>query len=244
MDNKKDWEEIEKWNIERMEKEKEKFGSYLGNLNHDTKGVDKLVKGLNVTGSVFKIIKYIIIAIIIVIAFSFISMAISNLSTQVTADVYKTIEDKYKVKVNTISKDINEKEDGIYKLEVKKNKNIKFTVIKKGNQVQEDLSDKSHKYYFDLWNNPNKNNFTIIEKYNGELLEYHTFILIDDEEELKESLEIINEFINTCENENLYLTWDIYLKKGEYRIYPYEQSGISNEEATQKAIETYNTYFK
>ena len=81
-------------------------------------------------------------------------------------------------------------------------------------------------------------------KYNGNFLEYHTYIEINDEEELKASMEIINEFINTCKNESFYLTWDIYLKKGEYRIYPYEQSGLSNHEATQKAIETYNNYFK
>ena len=65
MDNKNDWEEIEKWNIERMEKDKEKFGSYVGDFNHDTKGVDRLVKGLNITGGVFKVIRYIVYSLFI-----------------------------------------------------------------------------------------------------------------------------------------------------------------------------------
>ena len=244
MDNKNDWEEIEKWNIERMEKDKEKFGSYVGDFNHDTKGVDRLVKGLNITGGVFKVIKYIVIGIIIIVAFSFLGMAISDMNSHVTVDVDKTLENKYKVKVNTISKDVDDNENGDYRLELKKNKDIQFFATKKGNQLQEDLSDNSHRYYFNLWDSSNKNVFTIVEKYNSNFLEYHTYIEINDEEDIKSSMSIMNEFINTCENENFYLTWDIYLKKGEYRIYPYEQSGISNDEATQKAIETYNNYFK
>ncbi len=242
MDNKKDWEELEKWNNERMEKDKEKFGSYLD--NHDDKSVDKMVKGLNIMTIGFKIIKYLLIITITVIAVIFTSMAISNLNSHTTVDVYNTIKDKYKMKVNTISEDIDDKKDGIYKLEVKDNSNIKFTAIKKGNQLQEDLSDNSHKYYFESWDNPNKNVFTVVENYNNNLLEYQTYIEIDNEEELKESMKLINELINTCGNENFYLTWNIYLKKGEYRIYPYEGSGTSNEEATQKAIEKYNSYFK
>ena len=106
MDNKKDWEELEKWNNERMEKDKEKFGSYLD--NHDDKSVDKMVKGLNIMTIGFKIIKYLLIITITVIAVIFTSMAISNLNSHTTVDVYNTIKDKYKIKVNTISEDIDD----------------------------------------------------------------------------------------------------------------------------------------
>lgn len=244
MDNKNDWEEIEKWNIERMERDKEKFGLYASDFNYNTKGVDRFVKVLNITGSVFKVIKSIVIGIIIIAIIFFLGMGISNMNSHITVDVNKTLEDKYKVKVNTIYKDVDDNGNGDYRLELKKNKDIKFFATKKGNQLQEDLSDNSHRYYFDLWDSPNKNAFTIVESYNGNFLEYHTYIEINDEEDIKTSMKIMNEFINTCENENFYLTWDIYLKKGEYRIYPYEESQISNDEATQKAIETYNKYFK
>lgn len=239
-----DWKELEKWNFTRREEEKERFG-YIPEEFRKEKKIDSLVKALNITGGIFKIIKYIVIFVVVAIIAIILSVNISNIRSQITVDVVDTIENKYKVKVGIKDKEIDKKEDGVYKLNVKNNEEITFTAIKDGNQLNEDLSDNTHKYYFNLWKDTsNKLKFKEIEKYNNELLEYHTYIEIKSEEELKQGVNIMNEFINFCGNENLYVTWDLYFKIGEYRIYPYEQMGLNEEKVKNNVLKKYEEYIK
>ena len=81
MDNKNDWEELEKWEAERIEKQKEKYGAYYNEKFTKSKGVDNLVKGLNIVGVMFKIIKYVLIAIIIFAIFLFLDFSIPRVNS-------------------------------------------------------------------------------------------------------------------------------------------------------------------
>ena len=93
MDNKNDWIEIEKWNIERMEKYKEQYGVYPQEYKNNEK-INKLAKGLNITVNALLIIKHIITAIIIFVLLSILMANISNLSSQLK-DASNTTETSF-----------------------------------------------------------------------------------------------------------------------------------------------------
>ena len=60
MDNKNDWEELEKWNAQREEEQKNRFGKYPEEFKKNKK-IDKVTKGMDIT---LKIIRGIFFAII------------------------------------------------------------------------------------------------------------------------------------------------------------------------------------
>ena len=62
------------------------------------------------------------------------------------------------------------------------------------------------------------------------------------EEELKAGVDAINNLVEFCGNENFYPTWNIYLYYEGHRIYPYEQSNVSNEEALNKSLEKFHSF--
>ena len=149
----------------------------------------------------------------------------------------------YNTKIDLIYKDIDEKENGKYVFQVSDNNEIQFTAIRKFGSLSEDYSDNCHKYYFERWESKEKENFIIIENKTEDILDYDTYMKIDSYEELEKAMDIINNFVDYCGN-NFSANWRIYLKKGDYTIYPYQQSGISKEDAINNAKELYNKYLK
>lgn len=77
MDNKKDWDELEKWNTQRIIDEKEKAKFYYEEFNRNKK-IDKFTKGLNIIGMVLRIIAHIIVLIGIIIGLEFLYSRISR----------------------------------------------------------------------------------------------------------------------------------------------------------------------
>lgn len=241
MENKNDWDELEKWNTQRIIDEKEKSKFYFEEFSKNKK-IDTFVKGLKVGGSVFKLITFIIILIIVFISGTLLNMYLSNIRSKYTIDVIPTIQNMYNIKVKVISKDIDEEEDGIYRLQVKKNKDIQFTAIKKGNAFDDDFLDRSHKYYFNKWSSENKQKFRVNEIINNELLKYETYIEISNYEEIEEAVNVIFEFEEFC-LEKYFGLWDIYLIKENKRIYPYHTNAITKEEAINYSKELYKQLF-
>ena len=170
-------------------------------------------------------------------------LIISNINAKTNIKPKKTIENMYNTEVDLIYQDIDEKENGKYVFKVSNNNEIKFTAIRKFGSLSEDYSDNCHKYYFERWESKEKENFIITENKTEDILDYDTYIEIDSYEELEKAMDIINNFVNYCGN-NFSANWRIYLKKGNYIIYPYQQSGISKEEAVNNAKELYNKYLK
>lgn len=242
MDNKNDWEELEKWNTQRIIDEKEKSKFYFEEFNKNKK-IDTFVKGLKISGSVMKLITFVIILIVVLIASTLINVYLSNLRGKVTIDVVSTIQNMYSTKVKVISKDVDKEDDGVYRLQVKENKEIQFTAIKDGNSLKEDFLDINHKYCFNKWNSVNKEKFKTNEIINNEILEYETYIEISSYEEIEGAVSAIFEFEEFC-NEKYFRLWNIYLIKENRRIYPYPNNTIkSKEDAINYSKEIYNHYF-
>lgn len=197
-----------------------------------------MVKGLKITGNISKTFAFIVFFIAAIVVIMFLYIKFANLKSRTNIEVVKTMENMYHISVDIISKDIDEKENGIYKLNRKDNKDIQFTAIKKFGNLSEDYSDNCHKYYFDKWENTYKDQFIIIENNKEDILDYDTYIEIRDDTELKNAMNIINSFVNYC-GDAFSPNWRIYLKLGDYIIYPYNQSGMTNEEATNNAMQIY-----
>ena len=245
MNNKEDWEELEKWQERRKEEQMEKFRVDFSEIakKREYKGVNTIVKGMKIAGKTIKIGEIITIIIVIASVLLIFDLIISNINAKTNVKPEKTIENMYNTKIDLIYKDIDEKENGKYVFQVSDNNEIQFTAIRKFGSLSEDYSDNCHKYYFERWESKEKENFIIIENKTEDILDYDTYIEIDSYEELEKAMDIINNFVNYCGN-NFSANWRIYLKKGNYIIYPYQQSGISKEDAINNAKELYNKYLK
>ena len=244
MNNKKDWEELEKWNESRIEMQKEKYGIKYSNFNtnEERKKVDKVVKYLNVTGKTLKIFAIIIFIIAIFLVLLNVYVNFSNFKERTNVSVIETIENMYNVKIKVISKNVDEKENGTYKFELEENNEIKFTAIKNFGNLTEDFLDNYHKYLFNKWSSPNKKYFIVEENTIDEILDYDTHLIINNYDEIEKNVNIINEFVDFC-GVKFYPSWQIYLKKENSRIYPYDHSGMSQEDALQNAKELYKKIF-
>lgn len=245
MDNKKDWEELEKWDEQRKLEQKEKFKIDFSELNQkrEYKGVKALVKAMSITGKTLKIFAIIIFTIAIFFILLNLYVNFTNIKERTNVSVVETLENMYNIEVKIISQNIDEKENGTYKLQLKENDEIKFTAIKNFGSLTEDFLDNYHKYYFDKWESPNKEYFIVEENINNEILDYDTHLLINNYGDIEKNVNIINEFVDFC-GTKFYPSWQIYLKKGNSRIYPYDHSGMSKEDAMNNAKELFNKYFE
>ena len=86
MDNKKDWEELEKWNIQRVQEEKEKSKFYYEEFNRNKK-IEKFTKGLNITGIIFRIIVHSIILIAIIIGIKILYARVNNFNERISFSI-------------------------------------------------------------------------------------------------------------------------------------------------------------
>ena len=240
MDNKKDWEELEKWN----EMQKEKLGITYNNLTskEQVRKVNTIVKGLNITGKTLKILAIMIFTITIFLIALMAYIHFHNLKEATNVSVVQSIENMYNVQIKMISQDIDENENGIYKFELETNKEIKFTAIKNFGSLTEDFLDNCHKYHFNKWESPNKDCFIVEETIKDDILNYDTHLIINNYDDIEKNVNIINEFVDFCGTE-FYPSWQIYLKKQNTRIIPYDHSGMSKEDAMINAKKLYNEYF-
>lgn len=231
MDKKNDWEELEQWNELREEERKNRFGEYPEGFQKNKK-IDRLAKSMDIT---IKVIRGIFFAIIALALLAYILYMVDQ-----KVDVEGTIENLYKVKTEIVDKNLDKNGSGTYKLETKGKDNIRFTVIKQGTMLKDDFSDNCQKYYFDLWDSPKKELFTVNETYDGEILNYETYIEVNNEDEIEKGVEALSDLTEFCGNQDFYQTWNIYLSVKGKRIYPYIQSGLSREEIVNKTLEKFN----
>ena len=231
MDKKNDWDELEQWNSLREEEQKNRFGKYPEEFKKNKK-IDRLAKSMDIT---IKVIRGIFFAIIALALLAYILYMVDQ-----KVDVEGTIENLYKVKTEIVDKNLDKNGSGTYKLETKGKDNIRFTVVKTGKNLTDDFSDNCQKYYFDLWNSPKKELFTVNENYDGEILNYETYIEVNNEDEIEKGVEALSDLTEFCGNQDFYQTWNIYLSVKGKRIYPYMQSGLSREEIVNKTLEKFN----
>lgn len=129
MSNKNDWEELEKWNAQRIDNEKEKTGFYFEEFKRNK----KIDVASRFTELILKIVAFVVVIILLFILVEFLRIQFSNLRAKYTIDVVPTIQNMYGISINVISKNIDRNKDGTYKLQAKNNKEIIFTATKERN---------------------------------------------------------------------------------------------------------------
>ena len=228
MGNKEDWEEIEKWNRERNEKNRLKYKLDLSNMDREEAKMKNFIKVLNTTGKGIKVLGSIIAIVILCIIFVFIKIVLSNMRSSFYVDVEKEIETLKGVKVELISKDVVEapgykNENGIFYFKIKNFTELQFNVIKKGGQSINDYDSNLQKYLFTNWESDDKKYFKTEEYIDtDELLYYRNYIEITEYDDLKQATEKIINFLEYAENwndKNNIIKYK-YQKEGQYCVAP------------------------
>lgn len=214
MQNKDDWKELETWDDNRKRAEIRKYGIDI-TKEQDTKKVEIFSKTLNKTWDfVYKVVCVLIVLILIYLLSVYIK-SFNELNRRLDVDIIREMENRHSVKFVSDGQELDANGNGRYLLSYKENRNIKFTVIKKGQEIKDDYNDKSLKYCFENWNSENKSIFNVEEytKENG-LLSYTLYANANNFSEIDKILEAYFDLKNGSEK---YLTYgNIKIKDGEY----------------------------
>lgn len=215
MGNKEDWEEVQKGEDRRRNEEIDKYGLDFSNIKNKRKGVNKI----HVLVYSFNIMQIVIIAIITIIIIGFLATYYENMNFMMAnSKIEKEMLKRYNLEVTIFSKVKDfEKHNMTFKMRTQNSENIEFTAILKKNKIVDDYIARKHKYYFELWNNANKENFTINEFEANDMLTYETYI--ENFDNIEDAKNEIKDFAKFC-GDNFVTEWKIYIKEGNKKIYP------------------------
>lgn len=223
--DKKDLDELDKLEYEREQEQFEKYGMDLRKVNRKAvaKKNEKFVKGLRRIGYIFRNI-YIMIAVILVLAvLLYLVTYWSSLYERSNVNVKSQIELQYNIKLKLLSKETSGRaENGKYYFETKNEPHINFMAEKYYGKFTTDYLDKITKYYFELWNSPNKKLFVVNENIENEMLNYELYLDFKKCKDIDEAGEIFIEFVEFC-GADYKPYWDVFIKLDEGasdRIYP------------------------
>lgn len=238
MENKEDWEELQKWEDKVKRENKEKFGMDYEKFDimNQNKKAKKVLNIFNITGKIGFYLLILIFVVVLYFAFNY----IISLFSKVNANV-NSIENDYNIKTILVSKDIDNNGNGKYIFSLKNNKELQFTVLKKYGNIEDDFYDRSHKYYFEKWNDPDKEKFQVEEKIKNGLLNYKTYIEIEGYDDIAYTFSLMYKFADFCEND-FCRSWDIYICKGDFIGYFSDNYGLTQEENIEYMQDRYLKY--
>lgn len=242
MENKEDWEEIEKW----AEKDKQEFVEKFG-VDFDQIDIEKQSKKMNIFSKIIKGISksviYILLAIIILFLVFLTVYAFNEMDNSTIANVERRLEKEWAIRLKEISRDTDEKGNGTYTFTLKKNKNVIFTAIKDGKHLSNDFYAQCHKYFFDTWDSKNKKAFIVEEHFENNLLYFETDIEIEKYDEIDDA---VNKAWALIERGEKYLSysWNISIKKDDFKIPVYQRLPMTKEEAIVAVKKDYLIYLK
>lgn len=177
-------------------------------LDIDFTSVDRFVKVVKVVG-IGVIIPFVLFIILVIVATIF----ILNMYWHVNKEsIIEHLEEIYQGKYEIISKDVDEKGNGYYKIAVKNNKEIIFNGYHKGNSVnRDDLQAHKLKYYFEkLEDNELKQTFEPLESYykinetdEQEFLKYELATSINSYKEFDEIVLNCYKLLEYCKNQEI-----------------------------------------
>lgn len=233
--DKKDYEEIEKWKKQKM--------NYVETYGVDIFHKKKEEKKYRITEKLFnffyrtaKTILIILIFVIIIGTFIGLFWYYDYINSKLHADPVDTISSMYDKKVKIVSKDIDENKNGTYILTTKENKELEFNAIVNWKELTQDYSDRCQKYYYNKWENPDKNKINTIETYenDGKILKYEQYIKIENKEEITDAVKLIQDFIKSA-GEFFFPDWNIYLLVDNQKIYLFTSIVINEEQIINDA---------
>lgn len=233
--------------IEMIKKERLKELEQYNSENLDN--LIKMNRNMKKTGKIIKIIA--IVAFIVIIFNSIISTSQIKYS-RIRKNLMKT----------SCNNDIEEISSGtdifgngfyIYKLEDISNIEIHSFFHKSKNIFIEDSSDRIYKYFWEKWGDSSKSNFIVKEKYEDYkykliskkdwILNYETYIEVNNYEEMLEAVEDIIRFKSSMGNYSSIII-SSYIKIGNQTILPNNVSPQTNDEIRESAKKQYEEIMK
>lgn len=230
MGNQEDWKEIEKY---IKEKDNQKIAEYGFDIN---KELENQIKRNNApkTKRIKKAIKinfYVAIALIVIPLVVLLGMTLyfyyDSMQGRFFADAQETIEGHIGEKIKIKTKDVDDNENGVYTFIVKDKKEIEIHAIKKWGTVQHDAESQYFKYYFERWEDSEKEKFIVDEGYvdtssyedktTNWLLDYNTYIEVNNYQEMIDATEAIIRFLQYM-NKNINV--DTYIRFNGIGILP------------------------
>ena len=138
-------------------------------------------------------------------------MKYQEIENKLHVDPVETISLMYNKNVKVVSRDIDEDKNGTYILTTKENEEIRFYAVVNWNSLTQDYSDRCQKYYYEKWQNDNKNLINVSEYINdNKILEYEQYIKIDKYEQIEEAVSLLCEFKEFA-GKDFFPDWNIYL---------------------------------
>lgn len=199
MDNKQDWEELEKWAEEKEQEKIKILEKNIAKKKFKNKDASPIVRIL--TSVMNFLIKLVITlgALVFLGAIAFIFVQWSNIARQVEAmnpPVIKTMKDSYSEFKLIIEEVKIEKEDfGLYRAYPKETPDIKFHIYKdETKRIYNDFQNRYEEYYLEnFYNEDIKNSLTIkratVEYGGAEFITWHEYWLeIDSYEDIEEAV--------------------------------------------------------
>lgn len=222
MGNKDDWKKLEIWDDDRKRAEIKKYGIDI-TKEQNTKKVEIFSKTLNKTWDIVYKVVCVLIVLIAIYLLSVYIKSFNELNRRLDIDIIKEMEGRYSVEFVSDGQELDENGNGRYLLSHKENRNIKFSVIKNRQEVEDDYPDKSLKYCFENWVSEYKSIFNVEEytKENG-LLSYSLYANVNKFSEIDKILE---GYLDLKKASERYFSnaWNITIKDGKYneRIFSY-----------------------
>lgn len=221
--DKKDIEELEKWQREHENNLKEKYGCDITRLSKETQKSTKTIDTItNVTGKIgisLKKLLIIIFSIALIIIMYFLIVYFNSIKSNVSIDAIGTLKSMYGKDLTITSQELDEKGNGTYQVQTTGNDKINFTVVKKYGNFSSDYSSSCLKYFFEKWNSNSKKFFIVDEsKEDNGLLKYNLYENINQFDDIDSAVDKYEEFKDFA-NEYYFEDWGIWIKKGEFK-YP------------------------
>ena len=193
--------------LKELKEFEEKYKRKTADVNF--KSVERVVKALKViiVGAIVPLI--LILALIVVIAFLIIYAYWHVDKESIIGHLEKIYPDKYIV----ISKDVNEDEEGYYKIAIKGNEEIVFNGYHEGNNTNiEDSQAHKLKYYFEHLDNEelkqkfvgNEEYYKINENDAQEFLKYDLKTYISSYDEIDEAVLNCYQMLQYCKEKEIY----------------------------------------
>lgn len=239
MDNKNDWKKLEKEQKIKDSSIIQKYGFDIKKYTEKTFSKDGLEKRKKRN----KLIKILIVLIILLTIFIQINSVNMKIKTSVREKLTNDIEKYYNEEVEIISEKTYWRGNGFYTLKTKNTPNIEMHVVIDGENTSNDLDDRYYKYYFEKWQNENKNKFVVNESYEDYTyktktmpnwqLNYYTYIEVSNYEQMLQATEDIISFIEYTGNRTIII--GSYIKINDNLIIPHGTPNETNEEIRESA---------
>lgn len=199
MENKEDWEELEKWQKDQELKKLSNKKLYTESFDEkNINGAKVFSKIVNFITKSISITTVTIIIAVITIAVLFVYTSFAVVAPKNTVKYLKKVYGGERFKI--VENYSNNNGKGLYVLIPKSNKNIKFKAYNKSNGVHDDYSAQRLKYYIENCEDKTLlENFNIeekVEKYEDEeFLKYDVNIKINDYNELNEKVQKVYQLV-------------------------------------------------